>query len=153
MCAHTRTKSCPMLCNPMDCSPPGFSAHGTLQARILEWVAISHSWCLKGFPDGSVVKNPPANAGYGGDMGLIPGSVRSPEGGNGNPFQYSCLGNPTGREAWPVTVHGVSESDTTEHAQMHEGLVHFPRMRQNKHSCHTFLSLSCGCSSQIRGSL
>ena len=34
-------QSCPTLCDPMDCSPPGFSVHGILQARILEWVAIS----------------------------------------------------------------------------------------------------------------
>ena len=33
----------PTLCNPMDCNPPGFSVHGILQARILEWVAISFS--------------------------------------------------------------------------------------------------------------
>ena len=36
-------QSCPTLCNPMDCSPPGSSIHGLLQARILEWVAISFS--------------------------------------------------------------------------------------------------------------
>ena len=36
-------QSCPTLCNPMDCSPPGFSVHGILQARILQWVAISFS--------------------------------------------------------------------------------------------------------------
>jgi len=36
-------QSCMSLCNPMDCSPPGSSVHGTLQARILEWVAISFS--------------------------------------------------------------------------------------------------------------
>ena len=36
-------QSCPTLCNPMDCSPPGFSVHGILQARILEWVAIPFS--------------------------------------------------------------------------------------------------------------
>ena len=36
-------QSCPTLCNPMDCSPPGSSVHGILQARILEWVAISSS--------------------------------------------------------------------------------------------------------------
>ena len=35
------SQSCPTLCNPMDCSPPGSSVHGILQARILEWVAIS----------------------------------------------------------------------------------------------------------------
>ena len=38
-----KVKSCPTLCNPMDCSLPGFSIHGILQARILEWVAISFS--------------------------------------------------------------------------------------------------------------
>ena len=37
------TKLCPTLCNPMDCSPPGSSVHGILQARILEWVAIPFS--------------------------------------------------------------------------------------------------------------
>ena len=47
------------------------------------------------FPDGSIVKNSSANEG---DAGLIPGSGRSPGKGNGNPFQYSCLGNPTERE-------------------------------------------------------
>ena len=36
-------QSCPTLCNPMDCSPPGFSVHAILQARILEWVAIPYS--------------------------------------------------------------------------------------------------------------
>ena len=41
--ARSVTKLCPTLCNPMDCSPPGFSVHGIFQARILEWVAISYS--------------------------------------------------------------------------------------------------------------
>ena len=45
-----------------------------------------------GFPGGSMVKNVSANAG---DVDLIPGSGRSPGEGNGNPLQYSCLGNPT----------------------------------------------------------
>ena len=40
-------QSCPTLCNPMDCSPPAFSVHGILQARTLEWVAISFSNALK----------------------------------------------------------------------------------------------------------
>ena len=52
-----------------------------------------------------VVKNPPANAGDARDKGLIPGSGRSPGGGNGNPLQYSCLENPTDRG-----VHGVAKS-------------------------------------------
>ena len=43
-------------------------------------------------------------------QGSIPGSGRSPEEGNGNPLQYSCLGNPMGGEAWQATVHGVAKS-------------------------------------------
>ena len=64
-----------------------------------------------GFPGSLVVKNPPDNAG---DSGSIPGSGRSPGGGNGNPLQYSDLGNPMDRGAWWATVHGVAkESNTT----------------------------------------
>ena len=60
---------------------------------------------------GSVGKNPLANVG---DMGSIPGSGRFPGEGNGNPLQYSCLGNPMERGAWWATVHDVAkESDTT----------------------------------------
>ena len=60
-------------------------------------------------------KESACNAGDTGDTSLIPGSGRSPEEGNGNPFQYSCLGNPMDRGAWRATVHGGrKESDTTE---------------------------------------
>ena len=55
------------------------------------------------FPGGSEVKNILASAG---DMSLIPGSGRSPGEGNGNPLQYSCLGNPMDRGAWRATVMG-----------------------------------------------
>ena len=56
-----------------------------------------------------MVKNLPANAGDPGDVGSIPGSARFLGGGNGNPFQYSCLGNPMDRGAWRATVHDVSQ--------------------------------------------
>ena len=59
-----------------------------------------------------VVKNPPANAGDIRDSGLIPGLGRSPGGGNGNPFQYSYLGNSMDRGAWQATVCGVAKSQT-----------------------------------------
>ena len=65
-----------------------------------------------GFPGDTVVKNPPANAGDARDMDLIPGSGRSPGGGNGNALQYSCLGNPMDREAWWVTGPRVTKSQT-----------------------------------------
>ena len=48
MQAYSVIQSCPTLCNPMDCSPPGSSVHGIFQARTLEWVAISSS---RGFPE------------------------------------------------------------------------------------------------------
>ena len=54
-----------------------------------------------------MVKNPPTKAG---DAGSIPGSGRPPGGGNGNPLQYSWLGNPVDRGAWWATVHGVSKN-------------------------------------------
>ena len=57
----------------------------------------------RGFLGGMMVKNLPASAGDKGDTGSIPGSGRSPGGGNGNPLQYSCLGNPVDREAWKAT--------------------------------------------------
>ena len=64
------------------------------------------------FPGDKVVKNPPANAGYSGDVGLIPGSGRYPGEGNSNRLQYFCLENPMDRGVWRATVHGVKKSWT-----------------------------------------
>ena len=63
-----------------------------------------------------MVKNLPASVG---DVGLTPGSERSPGEGNVNPLQYSCLGNPMDRGAWWATGHGVAKSLdlATEHAR------------------------------------
>ena len=57
-----------------------------------------------------VKKNLPANAGDVRDVGLIPGSGRSPGEGHGKPLQYSCLENPMDRGAWWTTVHRVAKS-------------------------------------------
>ena len=65
-----------------------------------------------GFPGGSVVKESTCQAGDKGDVGSILGSGRSTGGGNGNPLQYSCLGNSMDRGAWLATVLGVSKSWT-----------------------------------------
>ena len=59
-----------------------------------------------------VVKNPPASARDTRDVGLIPGSGRSPGGRNGKPLQYSCLENPMDRRACWVTVRWVTKSWT-----------------------------------------
>ena len=84
-----------------------------------------------------VSKDLPANAGDPGDMGLIPGARISPEGGNGNPLQYSCLENPMG---WWTTVHRVEKSQMTDrtcahahtHTHTHPKKVTPPHPRQKK---------------------
>ena len=70
-----------------------------------------------GFPDGSVVKNPLANAGGTGDLGSTSGSGRSPGGGNGNLLQCSCWDNPIDRGAWQAGPWGHNKSDTAERAR------------------------------------
>ena len=126
MCAKS-LQLCLTLCNPVDCSPPGSSVHGILQAKmgvgyhaLLQGIFLTRDgtcvlclvhWLYRSYQSTpssvSVVKNLPVNAG---DLGMIPGLGRSP--GNGNPLQYSCLGNPMDRGAWPATVHGVTKSQT-----------------------------------------
>ena len=68
---------------------------------------------MGGFPGGAVVKNSPANAGDARAADSIPGSERSPGGGNSNPLLYSCLENPMDRGAWQAQSMGLQELDTT----------------------------------------
>ena len=75
-----------------------------------------------GLLGGSVAKSLAANAG---DSGSIPELERSPEVGNGNPLQYSCLEHSMDRGAWQPTVHAVTkESDATEHVAQDRTIVY-----------------------------
>ena len=89
---------CSCLENPRDGGAWWAAVYGVAQSRtrLKRLSSSSSSKFTMGFPDGSVVKNSSANEG---DADLIPGSGRSPGKGNGNPFQYSWLGNPTDRGA------------------------------------------------------
>ena len=69
-------------------------------------------WSGLPFPGRAVVKNPPDSAGVAGHVGSVPVSGRSSGAGNGNPLQYSCLGNPKDRGAWRATVHAVAKNQT-----------------------------------------
>ena len=76
----------------------------------------SHDWGLPGGSDGK------ESACHAGDLGLVPGSERSPGEGFGNPLQYSCLENPLDRGDWQAAVHGVSKS-RTRRSDLHFHLV------------------------------
>ena len=90
----------------------GLSGHcGKLVSSLLSSFvdSLNLTW---GFPGGSDGNESACNAG---DLGSIPGFGRCPGEGNGCPLQYSCLENSVDRRAWQATVHGVSQSDMTEH--------------------------------------
>ena len=72
---------------------------------------------LRGLPRWLSSEESTYNAGNTGDMGLVPGSGRSPGGRHDNPLQYSCLENPTDRGTWRASVHRVVELDMTEGTQ------------------------------------
>ena len=105
---------CLTLHNPMHCSPPGSSVLGILQARILEWVAMTFSRgssqprdrtqvsCIAGglLTVWAIWEAPKELVGF---------NSKDREG-NGNQLQYSCLENPMGRGAWWAAVHGVAKS-------------------------------------------
>ena len=104
---------------------------------------VGHDWSdlilpSLGFPCGTRLKNPPANGGDARDAGSIRGWGRSPEVGNGNPLQYSCLENPMDRGAWQAIVHGVGKSRT--------GLSVCTRARAHTHThTHTHNVLPKAC--------
>ena len=87
-----------------------------------------------GFPGGSDGKESACNAG---DLGLIPGSGRSPGGGHDNPLQYSYLENRMDRGAWRATVHGVAKVGH-DLVTKHSTLLGLPRWHSGKES-------SCQC--------
>ena len=72
----------------------------------IEWL-LTYNNCN---PGGSVVKNPPPNAGEKGEAGLIPELGRSPGEGNDNPLQSSHMENPMDRGAWWATIHRLTKS-------------------------------------------
>ena len=94
-------------------------------------------------------KTLPANAG---DAGSVPGLGRSPEEGNGNPFQYSCQDNPMDRGAWWATVWGCRESELTAGPLLYVSVLrltqHFP---YNEHrQCSSWYSYHQDTSSDFR---
>ena len=111
---HASSWRCPRRTTKMEWQPN--------KSFFKKWVKDLHRRLSKdmdkwpGFPGGLAVNNLPAKAG---DLGLIPGSGRSPEKGNGNPLQYSCLRNPTDRGAWqdysPWGSQRVGYNWATEH--------------------------------------
>ena len=87
------------------CHPPQVEQVGLVFALALGNMYLLRPRWLSG-------KESACSAGDAGDWGSIPGSGRSPGGGNGNPLQCSCLENSTDRGPWWATVHGVSNSRT-----------------------------------------
>ena len=82
------------------------------QLRGPSTAALSRGTASMGFPAGAAVNSPPASEGDARDAGSVPRSGRPPGGGNGNPLQYSCLGNPMDRGACWATVLGVAKIQT-----------------------------------------
>ena len=90
-----------------------------------------------GFPDGTKIKNPSANAGDARDLGSIPVSGKSPRVGNGNPLQYCCLENSTDRGAWWATVHGVAGAGH-DRVHTHNSAGGLPSLHHLQHLLVTF---------------
>ena len=126
-CMHGKSlQLCLTLCDPMNCSPLGSSVYGIFQGKILEWVPMPffqgifltqglnpcllrllHYWQIL-YHSATRWLSSKESACNARDPGSIPVSGRSHREGNGNPLQYSCLGNAMDRGAWQDTVHGVA---------------------------------------------
>ena len=91
---------------------------------------------------GSAVKESTCSAGDAGDTGSIPGSGRSPGGGNGNLLQYSCLENPMDRGSWGATVYGVVQNAHTGDYAIYSGCESC--VAWTKHSTSVCLSFPFG---------
>ena len=83
-----------------------------------------------------MVKNPLANAGYAGEVCLIPGSRRSLGEGNGNPLQYSYLENYMYRGVWRAAVHGLTKSNTRMNNFHSTPVLKIGETKFGKFSCH-----------------
>ena len=107
-----KTQSLSIMCNYVYiylCQTAHRSLKGNFQIILLK----NFLFCIGSIADSQMVllvKNPPANAGDVGNVGLIPGLGGSSGGGHGNPLLYSCLEDPVDRRAWRTTVHGVANS-------------------------------------------
>ena len=102
-----------------------FILYHLIKLPVFIYVCVCVCVCVyTGFPSGSVMKNPPANARDTRNAGLIPGWWRSPGERNGNPLQYSCLGNPMDRGAWQVIVHRVTKNWIWLHDWEHTEHIH-----------------------------
>ena len=89
---------------------------GETWGEVMDWETGINIYTLLGFSGGPSGKAATCIAGH---LGLIPGSGRSPGGGNGNPLQCSCLENFMDRGAWWITVHGPQRVGTHAHTHTH----------------------------------
>ena len=112
---------------------------------------LSYPCLEQSFPGGSAVKNPHANAGASQNSGSIPGSERSPGGGNGNLLQYPCLENSMDRGAWQATVHGVTKNQTWLSDFHFMGTLRLSLVHQTNIEHLDFLSLNVVASRKGKG--